>query len=148
MKEIIILFIFVFSVFMLKAQIIINTDGTHGIVAGQHVHNSDGSISVIHGNHIINPNGAISVIHGSHILNQNESTSTLTGSNQSVADSFLQFKKSKKFRSSKSNYNREILHVDKKKTQKEIRIHKKTIRKNNGSTIEQSNKGCDNKYLF
>lgn len=127
MKQLIILSVIIFSVFTLKAQVIINTDGTHGIVAGQHVHNSDGSLSVIHGNHIINQSGAISVIHGSHIINQNGITSLLTGSNDFLSDSFSG-KKAKKT-DHPNQISREKPRKLIKKGNKEIRKHKNRLRK-------------------
>lgn len=76
------------------AQIVVNPDGTHSIVAGNVAINPDGTHSVIMGNIAINPNGTHSVITGNIIVNPNGTHSVLVGGSQEENTSYMRPKKS------------------------------------------------------
>lgn len=61
------------------AQVVVNPDGSHSVVAGNIVINPNGTHSVIAGNVVINPNGTHSVITGNVVVNPNGTHSVLVG---------------------------------------------------------------------
>lgn len=130
MKQLLIFCVLILSVVVLKAQIIVNPDGTHGIVAGQHVHNSDGTLSVIHGNHLIHQSGGISVIHGSHIIGQNGRTSFLTSSNESMPDIFSSDNRKNHSRSMLNlTFKRNVQQIDKLDAQRKARKQERRLKR-------------------
>lgn len=129
MKQLTIIFVLIFSVFVLRAQIIINPDGTHGIIAGQHVHNSDGTLSVIHGNHLIHQSGKISVIYGSHIADQNGRISSLTNANEPMSDIFSSNDGKRRSKEARNlAFKRNAQQIDKLDAQKKTRRQERRLK--------------------
>lgn len=77
-----------------QAQIVVNPDGSHSIVAGNVAINPDGTHSVIMGNIAINPNGTHSAIMGNTVVNPNGTHSVIVGGSQEEKTSYVRSKKS------------------------------------------------------
>lgn len=69
-----------------QAQIVVNPDGSHSVVAGNVVINPNGTHSVIAGNVMVNPNGTHSVITGNIVVNPNGTHSVLVGNAPASSD--------------------------------------------------------------
>jgi hypothetical protein len=62
-----------------RAQVVVNSDGSHSVVTGNVIVNPDGSHSVLTGNVIVNSNGTHAVKVGNVIVNSNGTHSVITG---------------------------------------------------------------------